>query len=183
MLNRPRLVGTRRVRLGPLTAVNAALYVVAAVLHLGVKIPLGPVTLGFPEPIPAATVVEAFIGAGLAAAAAVLLMRGRPARRWAWSAYGFASLGTIFGLTIALLRRLEGPDIWVHYAMLAGLAGGSWSRRRSSPARAVRDGRDRSSASTTDAAGKGSDGVRGQSSGYPCGSAIRSRCSLSSKDG
>jgi hypothetical protein len=30
----------------------------------------------------------------------------------------------VFGLTIALLRGLEGPDIWVHFLMLRGLAGG-----------------------------------------------------------
>jgi hypothetical protein len=33
-------------------------------------------------------------------------------------------IGTLFGLTIALLRRLPAPDIWVHAAMLIGLATG-----------------------------------------------------------
>src|SRR5262245_20697897 len=116
--------GSITLAFGLLTVANAELYVIAAVLHLGVTIPLGPVTLGFPEPIPAATVVEGLLGAGLAVAGAAVLARGRAAWRWAWGAYGFALAGTLFGLTIALLRRLEGPDIWVHFLMLAGLAGG-----------------------------------------------------------
>jgi hypothetical protein len=41
-----------------------------------------------------------------------------------WAAYGLALIGTVFGLSIALLRGLQGPDIWVHFVMLAGVAGG-----------------------------------------------------------
>lgn len=53
--------------LAPLTVANAALYFVAAALHLGVRIPLGFATLGVPEPIPLATVAETLIGTGPAA--------------------------------------------------------------------------------------------------------------------
>lgn len=109
--------------LGLLTVANAAVYLVAAALHLGVKIPLGPVTLGFPEPSPPATVVEGLIGAALAAAAVTLFVKGRAGRRFTWRAYVFALAGTLFGLTIVLLRGLGGPDVWVHGVMLAGLAG------------------------------------------------------------
>jgi hypothetical protein len=122
--------GTRSERgvpgLGLLTAANAALYVAAAVLHLGVAVPLGFVTLAFPEPIPPATVVEALIGAGLAAAAAAVPLLARPgaAGRWTWGAYVFALVGTLFGVTVALVRGLTGPDLWVHFLMLAGLGAG-----------------------------------------------------------
>jgi hypothetical protein len=95
---------------------------VAALLHLGVRIPLGFVTLSVPEPIPPATVVETLIGAGLAAAAQFI--HARHERALTWAAYVFALVGTVFGLTIALLRGLQGLDIWLHIVMLAGLAGG-----------------------------------------------------------
>ena len=105
-----------------MTVANVTLYIVAAVLHLGVRIPLGFATLSVPEPIPPATVVEALIAAGLAAAVAALLAHGP--QRLIRAAYVFALIGTVFGLTIALLRGLRGLDIWIHLVMLAGLAGG-----------------------------------------------------------
>ena len=110
--------------LGLLTAANAVVYLVASLLHLGVKIPLGSVTLGFPEPSPPATIAEGLIGAGLAAAAVALFARGNGGRRPVWGAYVFALAGTLLGTTIVLLRGLGGPDVWVHGVMLAGLAGG-----------------------------------------------------------
>jgi hypothetical protein len=60
----------------------------------------------------------------LAAAAIALFVRARRARWLTWRAYWFALVGTLFGLTVALLRGLRGADIWVHVVMLAGLAGG-----------------------------------------------------------
>ncbi len=104
-----------------LTAANAALYFLAAVLHLGVKLPFGFVTLGFPQPIPQATVAETLIGGVLAVGA--LFARGHAARL-GWGAYVFALIGTLFGLTVVLLRGLGGPDLAVHFGMLAGLAAG-----------------------------------------------------------
>ena len=107
-----------------LTAVNASLYLGAALLHLGVRVPLGFATLAFPGPIPPAAIAEGLIGGLLALASGALLVRGRAARDWAWRAYAFALLGTLFGLTIVLLRQLGGPDLGVHFVMLAGLAAG-----------------------------------------------------------
>jgi hypothetical protein len=107
-----------------LTVLNAALYLVAALIHLGVRIPLGFVTLRVPEPIPPATLVETLIGAGLAAAAVAQFVHARRERRLTWAAYVFALVGTVFGLTVALLRGLHGLDIWIHLVMLAGLASG-----------------------------------------------------------
>jgi len=118
--------GQDRVTLGMalVTVGNVALYTVAAVLHLGVRIPLGFATLAVPEPIPPATVVEALIAAGLAAAAVATFVRAHRQPRLIRVAYVVALIGTVFGLTIALLRGLRGLDIWIHLVMLAGLAGG-----------------------------------------------------------
>jgi uncharacterized RDD family membrane protein YckC len=104
------------------TVVNVAVYFVAAILHLGAEIPLGVVTLGLPdEPILPATIVESLIGAGLAVAAIAMFMRSHHARL-VWGAYVFALVGTLFGMTIALLRNLPAPEIWLHVVMLIGLA-------------------------------------------------------------
>jgi hypothetical protein len=118
--------GRDRVTLGLaiVTVGNVALYTVAAVLHLGVRIPLGFATLAVPEPIPPATVVEALIAAGLSAAAIATLLQTCRQPRLTRVAYVVALIGTVFGLTIALLRGLRGLDIWIHLVMLAGLAGG-----------------------------------------------------------
>ena len=68
-------------------------------------------------------VVEAVIAAGLFAGA-VATFRGHGSQRLIRAAYVVALIGTIFGLTIALVRGLRGLDIWIHLLMLAGLAGG-----------------------------------------------------------
>ena len=106
------------------TVANVVLYGGAAILHRGARIPLGPIALAFPAAIPPASVAEAAIGLALAASAVALLARSRRATTIARAAYAFAVIGTLFGLTIALLRRLPAPDIWVHVAMLIGLATG-----------------------------------------------------------
>jgi hypothetical protein len=36
-------------------------------------------------------------------------------------AYGIVLAGTLFGLTIVVLRGLLGVDLWIHMVMLAGL--------------------------------------------------------------
>ena len=106
-----------------LTVANVALYIVAAVLHLGVSIPLGVSTLEVKEAILPASVVEGLIAAGLAAAA-IATLRAPRSQRLIRAAYVFALVGTVLGLTIALLRGLWGLDIWIHLLMLAGIAGG-----------------------------------------------------------
>jgi hypothetical protein len=106
------------------TSATAVLYLGAAILHWGVRIPLGPIFLAFPAAIPPASVVEAAIGIALAAGAVAPVARWRRATTVVRAAYAFAVVGTLFGLTIALLRHLPAPDIWVHVAMLIGLAAG-----------------------------------------------------------
>lgn len=106
------------------TVANAVVFFVAAILHLGVKIPLRFVTLAFLDPILPATIVEAVIGIALAVAATALFVHAPSRQQLTLRAYAFASIGTLFGLTVALLRGLRGPDIWVHFVMLGGLAAG-----------------------------------------------------------
>ncbi|HEV8656449.1 MAG TPA: hypothetical protein VGR85_13155 [Candidatus Limnocylindria bacterium] len=102
-----------------LTTANALLYLAAALFHSGVT--RATLTI-FPEPSPPASVAEGLIGAVLAVAA-VMLFRS-PSARLAWAAYIFALAGTLLGLSIILARGIGGPDLWVHFVMLAGLAGG-----------------------------------------------------------
>ena len=104
------------------TAANALLYLAAALLHTGVTIPFGSTTLGFPQPSPPAAVAEGLIGAVLSAAAAKLLQS--PPMRFTWGAYIFALAGTLLGLSIIVAARTGGPDLWIHFFMLAGLATG-----------------------------------------------------------
>lgn len=106
------------------TAASAALYLAAAVLHLGVRVPLLITTIGFPQPIPEASVAESIIGGVLAIAALALIVRGPASRGLVWGAYVFALLGTLLGLAIVLLSGLGGPNLGVHVVMLAGLRAG-----------------------------------------------------------
>jgi hypothetical protein len=108
--------------LAALTAANALVYLAASTLHTGVKISLGAMTLGFPEPSPPASLAEGIIGVVLAIAT-VALLRGY-SLRLCWAAYIFALAGTLLGLSIILARGIGGPDLWVHFVMLAGLTGG-----------------------------------------------------------
>jgi hypothetical protein len=104
------------------TTANAGLYLTAAILHSGVMGAPGATTLGF-QPSPAATVAEGLIGVVLAVAA-VMLFRAPSAGRPAWGAYLFSLAGTMLGLSILLAARVGGPDLWIHFVMLTGLAVG-----------------------------------------------------------
>jgi hypothetical protein len=44
--------------------------------------------------------------------------------RLVWGAYIFALAGTLLGLSIIIATRTGGPDLWIHFFMLAGLAAG-----------------------------------------------------------
>jgi hypothetical protein len=98
------------------TAANALLYLAAALFHSGVI----PVT--FFQPSPPATVAEGLIGVVLSVAAVTLFRAG--SIRLVWGAYVFALAGTLLGLSIIIATRTGGPDLWIHFFMLAGLAAG-----------------------------------------------------------
>lgn len=89
-----------------LTIVNALVYFAASAYHSGLVVPAGALT--------AASVAEALLGLVLVAALAGLI---RPRL-----AYVIVLAGTLFGLTIVVLRGLLGVDLWIHVVMLAGLA-------------------------------------------------------------
>jgi hypothetical protein len=90
------------------TIVNALVYLGAAAYHSGVLVPAGALA--------PASVAEALLGlvlfAGVAGFVSPLVT------------YGVVLAGTLFGLTIVVLRGLLGVDLWIHLVMLAGLAVG-----------------------------------------------------------
>jgi hypothetical protein len=88
------------------TIVLALVYFGAAVYHSGLVVAAGALT--------PASIAEALLGIVLAVTAAGVI-----APRLG---YVFVLAGTLFGLTIVVLRGLLGVDLWIHVAMLAGLA-------------------------------------------------------------
>jgi hypothetical protein len=88
------------------TAANALVYFAAATYHSGFVIPAGALA--------AASIAEALLGLVLLLAFFGVL----PPR----PAYVIAVAGTLFGLTIVVLRGRLGVDLWIHVVMLAGLA-------------------------------------------------------------
>jgi hypothetical protein len=93
--------------IGTVSAVLATTFFFGALLHLGVKVPLGFTVLEEPGILPA-TVVESLCGLALAVAAFAVLSR----RSWAWTvavvAHAFALGGVLLG--IAALAVGAGPS-------------------------------------------------------------------------
>jgi hypothetical protein len=108
--------------LAAVTTVNALLYLMASLLHTGVTIPLGSLLIGFPAPSQPAAIAEGLVGLVLSVAAVTLFRAG--SIRLVWGAYVFALAGTLLGLSIIVATRTGGPDLWIHFFMLAGLAAG-----------------------------------------------------------
>jgi hypothetical protein len=88
-----------------LTSVNALIYFGAATYHSGVLVAAGALA--------PASIAEALLGLVL-----VVALVGWLSPR---VAYVIVLAGTIFGLTIVVLRGLLGVDLWIHVIMLAGL--------------------------------------------------------------
>jgi hypothetical protein len=124
-----RPVGEEPSRLSSAIGVLAVLYAVTflagALLHLGVRIPLGFTVLAEPRIIPA-TIVEGLCGLFLAVGAYAVLAR----RTWAWpavtAAHAFALGGVLLGM--AALALGGGPSTELntvyHRVMLVALATG-----------------------------------------------------------
>ena len=89
-----------------LVTTEAATFLIAALLHTGLQVPLGFAVLSEPRIVPA-TIVEATAGLALALSAWGLLAR----RRWAWSmtlaAHILALAGVFLGM--AALAAGRGP--------------------------------------------------------------------------
>jgi len=94
--------GTLRV----VTIVNALIYFGAATYHSGVLVAAGALA--------PASIAEALLGLVL-----VVALVGWLSPR---IAYAIVLAGTLFGLTIVVLRGLLGVDLWIHVLMLVGLA-------------------------------------------------------------
>jgi hypothetical protein len=103
--------------LGPLTIALALVYFAAALLHTGATIPLLAVTFEASQP---AAIAETIIGIALSVAAAMVLRTGPS--RVVWALYVFSLAFTLLGFTIILAAGQGGPDLWVHFLMLGGLA-------------------------------------------------------------
>ena len=90
------------------TIVNALIYFGAAIYHSGVLVAAGALA--------PASIAEALLGLVL-----VVALAGWLSPR---IAYAIVLAGTLFGLTIVILRGLLGVDLGIHVLMLAGLAVG-----------------------------------------------------------
>jgi hypothetical protein len=116
------LLGSAPARRSPL-AIGIGLVMVAAtvslaiasLLHFGVTLPLGTVTIS--DPFRGAAIPEAVLAAVLGIGAAFVLT-GRSAAGWvALATTLFALLGTLYGLTVTV-RRGEIGDIAYHLSLL-----------------------------------------------------------------
>jgi hypothetical protein len=99
---------------GPLrvvTSINAVLYFGASLFHSGLVVRASV--------LDAATIPEALLGLVLLGGLMGLI-------RSALVTYVIVLAGTLFGLTIVVLRGALGVDLWIHIAMLAGLGLGLW---------------------------------------------------------
>jgi hypothetical protein len=108
---------------GALSALYAATFLFGALLHLGVRVPLGFAVLAEPRILPA-TVVEGLCGLALSVAAWAILARKGWARTAAIAAHAFALGGVLLGT--AALAAGAGPSTDMntvyHRVMLVALA-------------------------------------------------------------
>jgi hypothetical protein len=108
---------------GVLSALYAATFLFGALLHLGVRVPLGFAVLAEPRILPA-TVVEGLCGLALSVAAWAILARKGWARTAAIAAHAFALGGVLLGT--AALAAGAGPSTDMntvyHGVMLVALA-------------------------------------------------------------
>jgi hypothetical protein len=120
---RPRT--TLAMVIGILAALYAVTFFLGALLHLGVRIPLGFVVLAEPQIIPA-TIVEGLCGLGLAVGAYAALT----GRSWVWSAvtgaHAFALGGVLLGITALALGAGPSTELNTiyHRVMLVALVVG-----------------------------------------------------------
>ncbi len=125
---------------GILLGLAAVAFATASVIHFGVAVPVGVVTVS--DPFPGAAVPEAVIALVVAAGVLTVLTRRPAAREIALLTTLFALLGTSFGLTVTL-RSTRTGDVAYHLGILAlllvilglllvpgrrRLLGGSWDR-------------------------------------------------------
>jgi hypothetical protein len=116
---------TMATTIGVLAALYAITFILGAVLHLGVRIPVGFAALAEPRIFPA-TIVEGLCGLFLAVGAYVTLS----SKPWAWptitAAHAFALGGVLLGITALALGGGPSTELNTiyHRVMLAALAAG-----------------------------------------------------------
>jgi len=96
-------------------AVTAVTFGVASMVHFGVAVPLGVLTVH--DPFPGAKFPEMIIGLVLLAGAVPVLARARFARVIGLVATGFATAGTLVGLRFTLPAGMAG-EIAYHFGVL-----------------------------------------------------------------
>jgi hypothetical protein len=103
---------------------EALFYFFAAALHLGLRVPLGPVVLAVPDVIFPAAIVETILGLVVAANLIALLRGSHRARGITLAAHGVALVGVLIGMAALALRvgPPPSPHWTLHYVMLAGIA-------------------------------------------------------------
>jgi hypothetical protein len=108
---------------GVLSAVYAATFFFGALLHLGVRIPLGFATLAEPGILPA-TIVESLCGLALSFSAFAVLTRVSFAWTAAITAHAFALGGVLLGVAALALGGGPSTDLNTiyHRVMLVALA-------------------------------------------------------------
>lgn len=111
--------------IGTLAALYAVTFLVGAVLHAGVSIPLGFAVLSEPVIVPA-TIVETLCGIFLAVGAYAVFSH----ESWAWpvvtAAHGFALGGVLLGIAALALGAGPGTELnfVYHRVMLLALVAG-----------------------------------------------------------
>jgi hypothetical protein len=111
--------------IGILAVLYAATFFLGALLHLGLRIPLGFAVLAEPRIIPA-TIVEGLCGLGLAVGGYAVLA----GKSWAWSAvtgaHAFALGGVLLGITALALGGGPSTELNTiyHRVMLVALVAG-----------------------------------------------------------
>ncbi len=105
-------------------ALEVPVYFVAASLHLGAHIPLGPLVLAVPNTILAAAIVETILGVAAVVNLMALLRATRSSTRITVGIQIFMLAGVSLGM-LALAFRVgppPSPDWTIHYVMLVGIA-------------------------------------------------------------
>jgi hypothetical protein len=96
--------------IGILSAVYAATFFLGALLHLGVRVPLGFAVVAEPVILPA-TIVEGLCGTALAIAAITVLAHTNGAWTVATAAHAFALGGVLLGITALAVGAGPSTDL------------------------------------------------------------------------
>jgi len=111
-----------KIAVGILSAVYAVTFFCGALLHLGVRIPLGAAVLAEPTILPAA-IVESLCGLALSFGAFAVFARWNRAWTAVFAAHAFAFGGVLLGVTALALGADPSTDLntMYHRVMLVGL--------------------------------------------------------------